>query len=195
MLVSGLIHSREHLRFSRAVATQPPPPRTQLANRTRDPGPLVCGGWQNTYGSGSSTRSLAPTVALSTCRPVAVADSMKMAIPQIRGAGRVAGFRCSSSRFVNGGKGKCGRAREADLKRAGMAARSLPWTALVPTDCTGIGGGPEEQTRPAAHPASLAPSTSTLPPRWKNNACRGGKDTATTDIRVLVRKRRPGRRG
>ena len=66
----------ERASFSRAQAGKPKssPLWTKLANRT---GALVCGGWQNTYGSGSSTRSLAPTIALFTSPPVSVSGAMK----------------------------------------------------------------------------------------------------------------------
>lgn len=87
-----------------------------------------------------------------------------------------------------------GRGRQI-LKEQAWLSRSLPWTALVPTDWSGIGGGPEEQTRPAAHPASLAPSTSLYPLAGGNNASLGGKEPAMTDIRVLVGERRRGRSG
>lgn len=117
-------------------------------------------GWQNTLTEAALRRVPSRPVSRVVSVPSGGLLSDEIAIPWIRGAGGST-YRCHSR--LDGGKGKCGRAREADLKRAGMVSRSLPWTALVPTDCTGIGGGPEEQTRPAAHPASLAPSTSLSP--------------------------------
>ncbi|KFY88962.1 hypothetical protein V500_06036 [Pseudogymnoascus sp. VKM F-4518 (FW-2643)] len=113
--------------------------------------PLVCGG-------GRTLTEAAPRRVPS--RPVSrVGSDLSWRTLELMKS-RMPGFVVQAEHvvvpFVFGrGKGKCGRAREADLKRAGMAPRSLPWTTLVPTDCTGIGGGPEEQD-PPRRPSRLA---------------------------------------